>query len=404
MARACYVPQYLTAAFKGFTFDCTVAESNHGRRGAEGEFPFSEVTAYADMGRKIRVYPLEFRFVENTHIEDVQNFIAVLESPGPGLLVHPTRGQVQAAVRSASFRDEILDGKGITTGRVEFVEANDWLVGGIALGRSLFGLDVSAAVGALGDIFESRYNPRDVPFYAIDEVRRIASGAVTFIHDELLGVVGLTDGDDTAHHIASDMASVADDRGRLDTPGEVRRAITGGLAAIDRYGRASDAKFQSFRTTANWAVDHARAPTKPFAQQTRNAVVMLTRSSAAAYMTRAALEKPATSLQQGLMDYDVVAAILQSEIELAIEDCDSNLHLVLHNFKADADAQMLARAYAAPPIIVYDLGRAMSSLEASFQIYGCADRNVTIETHNRNALPWLIGPQIIAPTPQGTNR
>ncbi|RPH73630.1 hypothetical protein EHM76_05065, partial [bacterium] len=42
---------YVPASFKGVQFYCVDADVEGGRRGAEGEFPFGEETAYADLGR-----------------------------------------------------------------------------------------------------------------------------------------------------------------------------------------------------------------------------------------------------------------------------------------------------------------------------------------------------------------
>ena len=66
---------YAPASFKGVGFLCTVAEVDGGRRGAEGEFPFGEDTAYADLGRKIRVYHLTAVFREDDHVSELAGFV-----------------------------------------------------------------------------------------------------------------------------------------------------------------------------------------------------------------------------------------------------------------------------------------------------------------------------------------
>src|SRR6187402_496026 len=97
------------ASFKGVQFYCTEADVEGGRRGAEGEFPFGEQTAYADLGRKIRVYHLTAYFREDSHVWDSQALFVACESPGPGILVHPTRGAVMVACRSIKLSDKIED-------------------------------------------------------------------------------------------------------------------------------------------------------------------------------------------------------------------------------------------------------------------------------------------------------
>ena len=72
---------YVPASFKGVGFWCTEASIEGGRRGAEGEFPFGEDTAYADLGRKIRTFNLTAVFREDDHVGDASNPTAVCESP-----------------------------------------------------------------------------------------------------------------------------------------------------------------------------------------------------------------------------------------------------------------------------------------------------------------------------------
>src|SRR5215467_7322380 len=127
---------YVTASFKGVLFQTTEVEAEGGRRGAEGEFPFGEETAYADLGRKIRLYHLTAVFREDSHIADSQALFEVCQTPQPGMLVHPTRGTVMVACRSVKVQDNSEE-QGETTVSLEFVEANTG--GPTGLGSSLFG-------------------------------------------------------------------------------------------------------------------------------------------------------------------------------------------------------------------------------------------------------------------------
>src|SRR5262245_18979098 len=150
--------EYVTASFKGVTFACTEVDVEGGRRGAEGEFPFGEQTAYADLGRKIRVYHLTAVFREDSHVSDSQALFSVCESPGPGMLVHPTRGTAMAACRSVKVKDNAEE-PGETQVELEFVEAN---AGGGSLGGSLFGIIASGLNAISSTSFRSGYVPMTV--------------------------------------------------------------------------------------------------------------------------------------------------------------------------------------------------------------------------------------------------
>ena len=147
---------YVPASFKGVGFVCTEASIEGGRRGAEGEFPFGEDTAYADLGRKIRVFNLTAVFREDDHVSDASALYAACESPGPGILVHPTKGTHMVACRSVKISDKVEEEQGETTAELEFVEAN--ILGGSFAG-SLFGI-ISSGLNATSQAsFYRDYNP-----------------------------------------------------------------------------------------------------------------------------------------------------------------------------------------------------------------------------------------------------
>ena len=87
MAIGCYNPDenYLPASFKGVPFEALEVTSQHGRRGAQGEFPWGENTAYVDLGRSIRTYSISGRVSDNNHIAMANALAAAVETPGAGI-------------------------------------------------------------------------------------------------------------------------------------------------------------------------------------------------------------------------------------------------------------------------------------------------------------------------------
>src|SRR4029079_17615961 len=149
------------ASFKGVGFNCTEVNIEGGRRGAEGEFPFGEITAYADLGRKIQVYHLNAVFREDDHVCDSHCLFQACQSPGPGILVHPTRGTVLAACRSIKLKDNVEE-TGETQCEMEFVEANGIGVGGPRAGpgySSLYGIIHSPLNDVSRASFLANYTP-----------------------------------------------------------------------------------------------------------------------------------------------------------------------------------------------------------------------------------------------------
>lgn len=392
----CYIPQFLPAAFKGVPFEAVDASSEHGRRGAEGEFPFSEQTAYADLGRRIRRYKLKARFVENSHVADAGRLIRACESPGPGTLVHPTRGVVRAACKSIRVHDELIEGVGQSIAELEFVEANEW-IGGISLAASLIGISVGPAVAAASGLFSAAYSIASIPYYAQAAATSVVQSAMWSIGRSLAGAAGIST-DRTYWQVARDIEAIATSpiqAGRTET---AWLGLSGGLAAIDRYATSPEAKWQAVRTVANWAAVQPM-PAQTSAVPSADAVVAATRIMSAAYLARAAMEIEQATLQDALRQYDAVAVVLDQELAAARKACRDGLFMQLSDFAAEARSKLLNRAYTLPAMVQFDFGGAVSSRVAAHEIFGDAREFATIERNNATAWPFVLGPIVTAPRP-----
>jgi hypothetical protein len=393
MAEACYVPQYRTASFKGVTFEATEASSEHGRRGAEGQFPFSERTAYADLGRKIRVYKLRARFARNTHIADASRLIAACESPGPGILVHPTRGPVRAACRVIDVRDDIFEDAGLTWAELEFVEANEWILG--ALGAALTGVSIGAVSAAIGTVFRAAWSVVDaVAFFERTLATGPAGKATSEIRRQVIGAAGITENRDL-WRVANELHSVSGSPAALADPARMWPALAGGAQAIDSFGKGPGERWQAHRGLANWA---GRLPPAPGAARVPvEGLASAMRSLAAVHLTRLALERQGATLAAALTEHDTVMALLDDELEAARLACNDGLWLALTAFKTDAQQALLSRAYTLPPLIRCNAGRGLTAMGAAWEVYGDATRADMIEANNRGAWLWAMGPVIVAP-------
>lgn len=388
MARGCYTPNYLPASFKGIPFEALDASSEHGRRGAEGEFPFGESTAYADLGRRIRTYSISGRLAENSHVADAAALIAACETPGPGPLVHPTRGVVIVACRSLKISDDLENGQGVTTLDLDFVEAN--LIGsGFSLGQSVFGLPLASLFGAVAATFVDRFNINSVRYYDANEVRETASQAIITIRDRYTSET-IADTSLANWRIISDMTQAASDGGTAQqTVDTIAKSMN--LLASKTTG---DAKYAAFRSISNWGAQVAALPSNAGIAQ--DAVYSAVRIMAAGHMARASLETDPETIGAALAQYDQVVSIIDQEIENAKADCDNCLFLELRKFLADAQSAMLNRAYNLPSIVEYDFGGSVHSLVAAYEIFDDAKRFGEIERRNPSSWPFVVGPKVIA--------
>ena len=127
-----------------------------------------------------------------------------------------------------------------------------------------------------------------------------------------------------------------------------------------------------------------------------NAVQSYMRTVGAAYLARAVLETEAVDMNQAFTQYDRVVTVFQQEIDIALERCNTKLHVKLARFFEEVKAQLLHRAYNSPAIIEYKFAGPVHSLVAAYSIYDDATLFGDLERRNPYGWPWQIGPTVIA--------
>lgn len=391
MADGCYQDNYLPCSFKGIPFEALEVTSQHGRRGAEGEFPFGETTAYADLGRKIRTYSIHGRFMQNDHILLSAALIAAVELPGPGILVHPTRGIIMVACQQLRVTDNPTEGAGVTEFDMDFVEANDW-ANGLSLGGSILGLVLAPIIDAVSQSFYDNYKPDQVAFYDRSAVINTSRDAVTSISTSFANVTR-DDNDVKIYRSLAGFENLTNDPVQLADPKTMFSAMSDGMALVDKYGTAQE-KLEQFRTIVNGATESYRVGSSGIGSV--EATLTSMRVLGAAYLARAALEQPPKDMASAFSQYDMVMAILNEEIAITLAACDNKLYLKLTNFAGEVQTALLDRAYNLPAVVEYQFPGSVSSLVAAHEIFGDGSRFMEIEQRNPNGWPWQVGPRVIA--------
>jgi prophage DNA circulation protein len=368
---------YVPASFKGVGFLCTDAGIEGGRRGAEGEFPFGEDTQYADLGRKIRVYHLTAVFREDDHVSDSQALFEACQSPGPGLLVHPTRGAAMVACRSVKLKDAIEDKAGESTAELEFVEANEG-IGGIA--GLLFGIISTGLNAASSASFQRDYQPTLVaqPWRAdvIDTAQLVVHTTATVAHQVLPPDAPMQDRRDVLK-----MEEVANDDGLAASAKNVDRALTAGFAIIDHDVSDADKEFRLMKKLANVAGKTSALP-EGVAVKSEEAVFSRQRVLAAIGMAQAAMARKYAYTDQALTAMDQVLVVLNDEAHAAYAACDNTLFLELRKYATQFEQMMNDLAYRLPGLIIVDFMGGVHPLVASYAIYKDAKRHRELEQRN----------------------
>jgi prophage DNA circulation protein len=382
------------ASFKGVQFYCTEADVEGGRRGAEGEFPFGEDTAYADLGRKIRVYHLTAYFREDNHVWDSEALFAACESPGPGMLVHPTRGTVMVACRSVKVKDEVEQSAGETSVEMEFVEAN---IGFTGILGSIFGIISSGLAGTSQASFLRDYTPTRVSQPWRTDVINKAQSLITSTSTAAIKTLTM-DSPQNDWRVTLHMQEVAQDDGLASSAKTVDRAMTDGFSLITRNVVDPNRKFSIFRGLANAATNSTSLPAGE-GTLSDEAVVSRHRILAAIGMADAAMGRKYATIDECLAAMNMTLAVLKDEADAAYAHCDNKLYMEITKYSVEFAKMMNDLSYRLPAKVMVNFSGGVHPLVAAYTIYKDAKRHRELELRNVIDANGRIGPIVsgIAP-------
>jgi hypothetical protein len=366
------------ASFKGVGFLCTEADVEGGRRGAEGEFPFGEDTAYADLGRKIRVFNLTAAFREDDHVWDSQALFAVCESPQPGILVHPTRGTHLVACRKVKVSDKLEEGEGETTAELEFVEANPV---GTGLGGSLFGLISGAVLAISSESFRRDYTPIRIAHPWIVDIVDSAQSLITSTHDALVQTF-TTDTSSSQWRVALKMKEVAGDPGLAMSAEAVDKALTSGVNGITYNVQDPETRWRILRKLANKGAVTSTLPIVGGAAAVENSLYSRFRVLTGVAMSETAMARKYPNVQATKAAMDIVSAVLEDEAKVAYSICDNALYLELRKYIVNFEKMMNDLSYRLPGLITVNFHGGVHPLVAAYVIYNDSKRHRDLEPRN----------------------
>lgn len=115
---------YRPASFRGAAFFVDSAESTHGRRQAVHEHAQRDVPYTEDLGRKAREFSVSGYLIGLEYQAQRHELIKACETSGPGVLVHPYRGELTVECRGLGVSESTNEG-GMCLVRLTFLEAGE---------------------------------------------------------------------------------------------------------------------------------------------------------------------------------------------------------------------------------------------------------------------------------------
>jgi prophage DNA circulation protein len=370
---------YKPASYKGVAFVCQDVDYEGGRRVAEAEYPFANHTNAQDMGIKIKNFKLTAIFREDDHVGDARALFAACESPGPGLLVHPTYGGVTVICKSAKVKDDVETDQGETKAELEFVEYN--AVGLFGALTSLFGVSSSGANAASQAGFTTSYRPIQVsPPWKQDVVQR-AQDLVSIAETHYTRLLK-PDSPAVNWRSSLKMKEVVQDDGLAVEAKRVDDALTEATTGISILTEDVTYKVRAFKQLANAAATPSTNLPAGVAEDSEEAVLSRTRFLAAIGLASTAMAAPYENVTQVLKAMKDVNVLLQDEAKAAYDICDNVLFLELRTYMINFTKMMYDRAYRLPPLVALDFMGSVYPLKAAYAMYGDAKRHRELERRN----------------------
>jgi len=391
MAQGCYnvSDHYLPASYKGISFIAADISSEHGRRGSEGEFPWGETTAYADLGIKIRKFSISGRFDDNNHIEQAAALIAACESPGAGNLVHPTRGIINASCTRLVIKDNPESKAGITEFDMDFTEVQEQ--GSVSAFSDV--LSISSFISDVFDFFINGYEIDRVRWYNQPYITQTVENSFSQLKTAY-STVSLPLRDNNDYRILSDFDAIISDSYVIRTSEKAATALKNSFSTIDTKADAGPQKISAFRSLSDWSAQRSTLPAE--GAEVENNYLISFQAISTAYYAKSIVETEPENFNQAIAQYEAVSGILESLRKQSFDDCNTpSFWLSLNNFKIEAQGVLLNRAYNAPALVEYMFPRSVHSLVAAYEIFGDAKRFQEIENRN-TGYPWAVGQTIIA--------
>lgn len=378
----------LPASFRGVRFEVQLESEEGGRRVQTWEFPQRDKPAGQDLGRQARRFRLT-AFVNGDDAAEQRNrLLTALETTGPGLLVHPSRGPI--SVRCVGFtRTESLDDSRTVAFELQFIESTEQPAPTLSVDAA--GALSSAAAATMS----AAANAYSAAVSYAGQIDAVQQGLITDIRNTTASIRRFT----TQGPLARQVARSAELAAALD---ELDDSITALAAAPETYAITLQnalllvshiSLFRLFTQDAGTSTP-ALSGTPATWQTTKRTNTeaqrqLYTHSALAAHglalsqtMASGELNRP-----QSLTELGILSDRIDAELELTI---DANTGEQLFAVRQQAQADTLARIQALPEIQAVTFGEPTSWLAETWRLYGSTEAADRLWRDNGRGDPLLV--------------
>lgn len=376
--------QLRPASFRGVSFKVDASSAKFGRVGIVHEYAQRDTPAVEDGGRLTRPFGVGGFVIGPDYLIQRDRLIQAAETPGPGVLIHPTYGRLTVFCLELSI-DESADSRGSAAVAFRFVEAGQLrfpTAGATGAARATAGA-AELKTQARADFVEA-FDTSGAGFQAAEAIEQVdrhladlrnAFNAPDAILDDAFAVVN------TLNRLSTDLAAL------VQTPGDLADRIVALVEAVQDFGAA----FAFLRRPSAAVRTRTGANTDAEAQAETNAKAL------AALFNRLALVLVAQELNvDGFGSRQDAEAFLGSyaafsEVEELRQTATSDrTYSALVDARTGVYEAVSKAAVNLPSLVTVDASDGYPAIVLSYELYGSPERDREIVDRNGALVPLSL--------------
>lgn len=380
--------QYRQASFRGVPFNVESIEGEFGRRQVTHEYPSLDVPFTEDLGRKHDSFSVDGYIIGTDYQLGREALIAACRDvSGPGILVHPYRGELTVTCQGLRVRESSKDG-GMCVISMTFVEA----------GESRFPVAVVDNAGAVSAAAEKtkaaasaalaeKYNVTDFPAFV-----REASALQLVQFTDFFSIPGLGEIDaalEDAAKFSRDLNRLAASAsGVAGDPLSMFSSVSGIISKARQIYKNAQSVMNKLHDFFSGGFSGAtNTPSRKQQAANYNSTSAMIRQVALAESANASVQQEYVSYDDAIAARDELTDRLDDEAERDISD-DS--YLALQSLRTEAVRGVPAADQRLPRLLDYTPATTLPSLLIAHQLYGDASREADIVARNHIRHPGFV--------------
>jgi len=379
--------QLQKAKFRDAPFFVTSASGAAGRRTAKHEYPQRDESYVEDMGRKAREFTLDAFVIGADYMVRRDALLTAIETPGPGLLVHPYRGSFKVSVTECRYT-ESSDRGGMATFQLTFVETSDAALPDTRSDtQAQVSTEVDASHIAVHDEFVKKFKVLGLPAFVGTAALANVNKALDTVRSAILtGIPDMAILPAFTWELAHLTDSIVD---LLVLPSDLASRLANQIAALGSVFSPLDAYFSNTQLShfgANLPVVPQTTPSRVQQSANQQAVVNLVRTASLIEAARASSQMTFSSRNEAMM----VRGELTSLLDTAAMTAPDSVYNSLSRLRSAVVRDITARGADMAQVVSYTPRITLPALVISHQLYGDARRTDEIVVRNRIQHPGFV--------------